>query len=474
MSDAKGYKFLAKNVTYLFIGSFATKILNFLLVPIYTSVLSTTDYGIYDSFNTTIGIMLPILTVNIVDAVFRFTVDEANKDSAISVGIKYNIGSLGFIIAFGIINHIGGIIPILDDYFVFFALLYLGTAFTQYIVAVARGLGKIMDLAISGILSTITLLGLNALLLIYLKAGLYGYFLANIAAMLIQSIYLVVRTQLWKHVSLHYEKSVKDEMLRYSRPMIANSISWWVNNASDKYIVIIFKGLAENGIYAVASKIPQILNTLQSIFGQVWTLSAITDFDPEDKNDFFRNMYSAYNVALALSCSMLIASDKFLAKLLYAKDFFAAWRYVPFLLISVLFGSLSGYIGGIFSAAKKSDAYAKSTVVGAIINTILNFMLVPGMGAMGAAIATAISFMVVWRYRIQDLKRVLILRINIQRDIVSYVVLLLQSILLILADGCNYMVVLQLIFVLIVAFLYKKDLAQILRKFARVGFGKKW
>lgn len=77
-------------------------------------------------------------------------------------------------------------------------------------------------------------------------------------------------------------------MMDYSRPLIANSIAWWINNASDRYIVIFFCGLAENGIYSVASKIPSILNIFQSIFNQAWTLSAVKDFDSEDKHGFFQ------------------------------------------------------------------------------------------------------------------------------------------------------------------------------------------
>ncbi len=473
MSSPKGYKFLAKNITYLFIGSFSTKILNFLLVPLYTSVLTTREYGVYDSFNTTIGIVLPILTENIVDAVFRFTIDENNKDDAISVGIKYNVWGLLWIIVFGIINHFLGLILILDDYIGLFVLLYLGTACTQYMTAVARGLGKILDLSISGILSTITLLGLNILLLLEIKMGIHGYIIANISAMAVQTVYLVVRMQLWKHFSIHYNKTIKKDMLKYSRPMIANSISWWVNNASDKYVVIFFRGLAENGIYAIASKIPQILNALQSIFSQAWTLSAITDFDSEDRNEFFKNMYSAYNLALTLSCSLLIAIDKILANLLYSKDFFIAWKYVPFLLISILFGSLAGYIGGIFAAAKKSDVYAKSTTIGAIINTVLNFLLVPFIGAMGAALATAISFAAIWGFRLKDLRKILKLRIKLKRDICSYILLFVQSIVLIIAANYKFVLISQALLVVVIVILYKNDLSSVSKKILNTINGKR-
>lgn len=90
-------KFLFKNMGILTISNFSSKILVFLLVPLYTSVLSTTEYGTYDFIISTVGLLYPILTLNIADAVMRFTMDETySSKKVISVGIKYV--SISFII----------------------------------------------------------------------------------------------------------------------------------------------------------------------------------------------------------------------------------------------------------------------------------------------------------------------------------------------------------------------------------------
>ena len=70
------YRYLLKNIGLLTLSSFATKLLSFFLVPLYTNILSTTEYGTYDLFNTTIGVLLPILTLNIQEAVMRFSIDS--------------------------------------------------------------------------------------------------------------------------------------------------------------------------------------------------------------------------------------------------------------------------------------------------------------------------------------------------------------------------------------------------------------
>ena len=70
----KGYKYLFKNIGLLTISQFGTKILVFLLVPLYTSVLSTSEYGTYDLFVTTINLLVPIVTLNLSDAVLLFNI----------------------------------------------------------------------------------------------------------------------------------------------------------------------------------------------------------------------------------------------------------------------------------------------------------------------------------------------------------------------------------------------------------------
>ena len=188
-------------------------------------------------------------------------------------------------------------------------------------------------------------------------------------------------------------------LTKYSVPLISNSIAWWVNNASDRYIVVFFCGLAENGIYSVATKIPSILNIFQVIFNQAWSLSAVRDFDPDDRDGFFANTYRAYNCGMVILCSIIISSDKLLAKFLYAKDFYVAWKYVPWLTIAILFGAISGYIGGFFTAVKDSKIFAKSTIYGAVTNIVLNLILTPIIGVLGASVATAISYFEVWALR---------------------------------------------------------------------------
>lgn len=159
-----------------------------------------------------------------------------------------------------------------------------------------------------------------------------------------------------------------------------------------------------------------------------------------------------------------------MAHFLYAKDFFVAWRYVPWLTIAIVFGSLSGYIGGFFSAVKNSKIFAQSTVVGAVSNIVLNLILTPMMGALGAAIATAVCYFVVWVMRYWHSKKFIKLRINLKRDLVTYVLLVVQAVVLLNEQGA-LLYGTEIVLFFVIAILYVRDLIAIIGKGKRAVLG---
>ena len=308
------------------------------------------------------------------------------------------------------------------------------------------------------------IIGCNIVFLVVVQWGLSGYFLANIVGPLLQCVYLLMRLKLHGVNPFRVDKQLEYEMLIYSRPMMANSISWWVTNVSDRYVVTFFCGVAANGIYSVASKIPSILSIVQTVVGQAWTISAVEEFDPEDSNGFFSNMYAAYNCVMVVVCSFIIACNLLLARILYANEFYAAWQYAPFLTISIVFGALAGYVGGVLAAVKDSKEFARSSVVGAVVNIALNLLTVPFIGALGAALATFASYWVTWFMRVRKLKSYMRIRINIIRDYVSYALLVLQAVLfftplsLVAVHSC------EAVLVVIIVVLYRREVFAALRK----------
>lgn len=425
------YKYLFKNVGLLTLSNFGGKILTFLLIPLYTKYLTTSEYGIYDLYVTTVSLLVPILSVCVLDAVLRFSLDKnSNKSDIFTVGFRNMVKSIVFFSILILINYVFNIFPQLNEYPIYLLLYFAGERFYIYFSNIAKGLDKVKEYAICGFINCIMTLLLNILFLTVFHLGINGYFIANILAFFIAGLYLLFKVKIWKYLKLHLNnKNQKHIMINYSKHLVFNSISWWINNSLDRYIIIWLLGTSENGIYSVAYKIPTIINVVQAIFNQAWTLSAVKEFD-DKKSDFYSNTYKAYNLILAFACSILIIFDQLIAKLIYSNDFYIAWKYVPFLLISAMFAALNAFLDSIFAANMDSKHVAKATITGAIINAVLNIVLIHFIGTVGAAIATMVSYFCVWIIKHIKISKVVELGSNMAKAFSTYAILLAQAVII--------------------------------------------
>lgn len=392
-------KYLIKNIGILTISNFASKILVFLLVPLYTSVLSAEEVGLYDLTVSTVSLLFPILNLNIVDALMRFLMDKSkSKEEVALIGIKYvAISILAFLLFLIIVSKIE-VLRSIHNFEILIFFYYLFTCFNQYFIQFAKGIEKVFVMGVASVLGTVTMLAANVVLLLVVKAGLPGFFIANILGQALPAAYLLVRTKIWNYINKwKVNKNLQKEMLLYCVPLIATAVGWWVNSASDKYVVSFICGVAANGVLSVSYKIPAIINTLQSIFMQAWQISAIREYGEKDTAAFYGKTFNLLNVFMSAACSWIIILAKPIGHVLYQKEFFSAWQYVPFLLIASVLNSASGFLGPILSAKKASKPMAMSAVYGAIVNLVMNIVFVYLIGIQGATIATVISsFIIYW------------------------------------------------------------------------------
>ncbi len=423
------YRYLGKNTLIFAISSFGTKFLSFLLVPLYTNVLTTEEYGVADLITTTATLLIFVLTINIADAVLRFSIERKSKQEEIlSYGIRVIIlGTLWCAIGLGIVVLVG----VLDwplYYYLFVLLSFSFTALYQVLTNYLRGIDKVKQVAIAGIISSAAIITGNIIFLLVIRLGIVGYLVSLILGPMVASIYcmIAINEPLVIYLRNFCDKVTRIEMREYCFPLIFNNVALWINAFLDRYFVTYYKDVGANGIYSVASKIPTILATCYTVFSQAWNLSAIKEFDSDDKDGFFAKTYSVYNALVCVVCSVLILSNIFLAKILYAKKFFMAWQYSSVLLLSVMFNSLTIIIGSVFSAVKETKAIATTTVISAVVNTVLNIFLIPLMGPLGAAIATAAAYFVMWVIRLVLSRKYIKIKNNWLRDCLVYGILVMQ------------------------------------------------
>lgn len=463
----KKYKYLGKNTIIFAISSFGTKILSFLFVPLYTAILSTSEYGTADLITTTATLLVYILTINISASVLRFTLEQYNnRNNILAYGIKIIfIGTficgiiLSILYSFNFMNW-----PIQN--YVCIILYFFASAMYETMTNYLRAIDKVKEVAIAGVISSLVIIVCNIVLLLLLKVGFIGYLISIILGPLISAIFCIisVKEPVKMYIVSKCSVTLKKEMIRYCIPLIFNNMALWINAFLDRYFVTYYCGVSDNGVYSVAGKIPTILSTCYSVFSSAWALSAIIEYDPKDKDGFFSNTYNTYGALMTMLCSVIILFNIPLAKFLYSKDFFVAWKYSSILLLSVMFNTLTVFQGSIFSAAKKTRSVATTTIISAMVNTVFDIILIPNIGVIGAAIATAVAYLVMWATRYIYLKKYICMKINIIKDILVYLILVVQ---ICFEHFDNHFYIGQLMCLILIVYLNKKYLKTIIKIFAR-------
>ena len=423
------YKNLIQNIGIFTLANFTTRILNFLILPLYTYYLTTKEYGTIDLVNSVIQLLYPIFTLSIVDAVLRFGISEKDKVKEIfSIGIE--IIFIGFLVLCfgGFVSHF----YIKDNVLIVcFLLIYLTQSINSLMGAVAKIINKIKELAIITTVTSVSILLFNVYLIAVQKQGIRGYWTATILGNAIGIILYVAVCRLHKYFvfTFAFKKiiSLTRQMLKYSIPLIPNALFWWINSSLDRWTLTFFCGLSVVGQYSCANKIPTILSTVNTVFSQAWNISLFQNFDEHGRNSFYENIYYYFN-EIIFCCSIgIIMLSKIIGQLMFSKDFFSAWIYIPLLTAGLYYNCLNSFIGSLFTASKKTKYIFTTTLAGSLANLFLNIPMVYMWGAIGAALATLISYIWVFIIRIRKASALFCIEHDKRRIAFQFAFILLET-----------------------------------------------
>lgn len=448
----ENYKKLFNDSLIFAIGNFGSKLITFLMLPLYTYALSTTEYGIVDLILTTISLLLPIVGLSIYESVLRFGMDK-NYDNK-------TILSNGLMVTFISSIVILMTVPLIAIYYrqmLALPLLLIIQLFQNLFSQYAKAINKLKVFALNGILLSFLTALFNIIFLIPLNMGLSGYFISLLIANSLSTLYLVIRLNIIREFNIKsINWNIIRQQLRFSIPLIPNSIAWWLTTAVGRYFILLFLGASANGIYAVSTKIPTLLTVFTSIFSQSWQLSAIEGYEKKESRVVLSNVYNYYIFLLFIGSSILIFLIRPIMSIIVSQDFFEAWKYVPLLLVSVLFSSISGFLGSQYIAMRDTYGVFKTTLIGAIVNVFLNIFFLQFIGLQGVGLASAISFFVVWLIRHQRINSEYKLEFINSQFVSSILVLLIQSASAIL-NMYIYSTIIQILCMIGYIFIYRKN-----------------
>ena len=389
-------KKLIKNTFIIAIGNMCTKIISFFMLPLYTTLLTTSEYGTVDLISTIVSLLTAVLTLQFEQGLFRYLIEvreEKNKQEEYITTSFFTIVSLNVVFS-AILLPI--LIAIKYEY-AFYLILWTGmTALNYLMLQIPRGIGNNIVYAIGSCINGSLNVILNVIFIAILRWGIKGMLLANILSLIVTVIFIFVKLKLWKYIKINkYNKECLYKLIKYSLPLIPSNLCWWIVNASDRLIIQIFIGVSANGIYSIASKFPSLFSLVTNIFETSWTESAAENVNDKDRKKYFNNIMNN-SIKFYSSCNlMIIAVLPILFNLLIKNDFIKAYNYIPILMLAALFHSIANLYGGIYTAFKLTKEVAKTTILAAIINIVINVIFINKIGLYAAAISTLVAYLLI-------------------------------------------------------------------------------
>ncbi len=396
---------LVKNTIIIAIGKIGTQIISYLLLPLYTAKMSVSEFGTYDFICTVSVFLCPIITMLMEESMFRFLIDadtKQEKKKIITQTIFYTlIGTAIFIpLAIIILNVATNYNASLIAVFIIFVISNILIGLSN---ALSRGLSKIKLYSFSNFILGISTIILTIIILFF-KPSSEGLLWANAIANLATAFVIFIKLKLGSYIG-KMDKPIMKEMVKYSLPLVPNSISWSIINMSDRIILTKMINSEANGIYAMANKFPNIITVLYSYFCTAWKESAAKIVKEENKEKYYNNIYHDMKKFIYAVTICLISAMPFAFPIFINKAYSDAYVYIPIIMVATYYSNLSSFYGGIFGAYKETKIMGTTTMVAAGINLVIDLMLVSTFKIYAACFSTLIADVIVYLYRQHKLKK---------------------------------------------------------------------
>lgn len=396
---------LIKNTIIISIGKICTQFISFFLLPLYTSLLTTEEYGIVDLLNTLVSLLLPIITFQIEQGVFRELIDNREdifeikkiiSTSIFSVLLQCILFTLIFLIILPFINN---------QYKIYLFGNVIITVFASLFLQISRGLGENIIYSFASFISSfITIMG-NIIFLVFFDMKVEGMLLSTFLGQFSCILIIFYFLRLYKKIDYKmFKKTIYKKILRYSLPLVPNAISWWVFTASDRVIVSMFLGASSNGLLSASSKFSSIIVMVFNILNISWTESISKNINDSDAKDYFNKMFNLF-IRFFLSISLIIiASMNIIYPIMVNSNYIEGIKLTPFLVLASFFNIYLSLIGSIYIAKKNTKAIASISFISAILNIIIHLILINFIGLYAAPISSLIAYLILIFIRTKDVK----------------------------------------------------------------------
>lgn len=382
------------------VGNIASKIIGFLMIPLYTRYLTTADYGVVELLDITVAIASELLAMGFAYAVIRFYYDyknEEEKNQVISTALIFNL-SCALVSVILLINLADGLSLLIFGkarYSTFLQIIFI-TMFFEICLVVPFAYLRAIKASVyyTALMLTRLIIGLswNIYFVVILKKGVAGILFSGLITGIISFLFIV--PLVFYKTGFHFSVKKLKGMLHFGLPLVPDGLAMFILNFVDRYFLRYFSTLSYVGLYSLGHKFGIMLNFLITLsFLQIWTASIFSIANRKDAKELYARIatYFGYVIIFAgLALSVLI---KEILMVMAAPSFLEARKVVPLIVIGYVFMGVKYIFDVGFYLQKKTKYIPVISWTTASITIILNGLLISKYAMIGAGMSKALSFL---------------------------------------------------------------------------------
>lgn len=449
-------KELAKNTVIIALGKICTQFVSFLLLPVYTHYLSTSEYGTVDMIITCTSLIAPILSLQLERATFRFLVDARDdknlQDKILSTIFTTIIPPV--VLTMATMPIVG--IAFNIAYWPYVAIIIVCSMISNIVLQIPRGLGKNIHFSIGSMIIGISNALTCIIMITCLNMGTMGFLIANIVSHCLGILYVFFAMKLYKQIRIRKnDRKTLKELLKFSIPMIPNDISYWIISISDRVLIYLFLGDSLNGIYATSVKFPTLLVTIYNVFNMSWMETVSLHIKDSDAKQYLSKTYNTISQLFASICLLASAAIPFVFNVIIGENFAESYQYIAVLIAGAFFNIIVGMLGSVYIGYKKTKEMARTTTLAAIINIAVNLALIQFIGLWAAVYSTLAAYTIVAFLRLYRIQKT----IEIKTDWKKFIPIILLFIvnIILFAHGTFISNIINLIIVFVFSLIINKE-----------------
>jgi len=384
-------------------GTLLSKVVGFLMIPVYTRYLTPSDYGVLELLDLTASIVSMFLSMRIGAAVIRFYYDckqQQEKQEVISTALisMFFVAILIVTLSQFISDEISYLVFNTRIYEKYFKIIFICTALSlissipeAYLIAQQQS-SFYTAISLATLISSLTL---NIYFVVFLKMGVLGILYSSLITKIFRCSFLTIFCIIKNKLAFSVKKL--KYMLMFGLPLIPASLGTFILNYADRFILQKFADTTAVGIYALGYKFGYMLPALVlSSINRIWVPQIFEISQKPDGKIIIKKMFT-YIMLILIFCGLgLILFTKDAIRIMATPPFYPAYKVVGFVVLGYIFRGMASFFWDGIMVSKKTIYIGISVFVSALSNILLNILLIPQFRAMGAAYATAISFFIMF------------------------------------------------------------------------------